>query len=484
MTETIVGLKPTALWQLFDRLTKIPRPSRSEEQVRDFLAGFGRSRGLSTLVDEVGNVIIRKPATAGREERPTTILQGHMDMVAQANSGSRHDFTRDPIVTRVEGDWVSAVGTTLGADNGIGVAAILAVLDAEDLIHGPLEALFTCNEETGMDGAFGLRPGLLQGKMLINTDAEDEGVLCIGCAGGTNVNTKLRYLKANNAMAWPTFRISVTGLRGGHSGVDIHRGRGNAVSLLFRLLKSVYLEFNLKIGQVNAGSLRNAIPREAFATVAVDPSNMPTVHKRIEQMQAVFAGELRHADPNVKVNLEPIQSSSNDWIDDATAVRLVHAVCACPTGVLRMSDDMPGLVESSNNLAIVRAENSEIEIHNLVRSSVDTARSDICDRLDSLFTLAGAKTNFDGQYPGWPPNLSSPLLKLVRRIYHERFGVDAEIGAIHAGLECGILGIAYPDVEMISFGPTIRFPHSPDERVNIPSVARFWELLIGVLAKV
>ncbi|MCB1879780.1 MAG: aminoacyl-histidine dipeptidase [Gammaproteobacteria bacterium] len=484
MSRDIESLSPAAVWRQFSRLTQIPRPSRHEAQVREYLADFGRHRRLETLVDAVGNVIIFKPATRGREERPTLILQGHMDMVPQANAGSRHDFTRDPITTRVDGDWVTAQGTTLGADNGIGVAAILAVLESKELEHGPLEALFTCNEESGMDGAFGLKPAVLKGRLLINTDAEDEGVLCIGCAGGVNVNTKLGYRELSIDSGWITHRLSVTGLRGGHSGVDIHRGRGNAVAMLFRLLKDAVTEFNLKIKSVDAGNMRNAIPREAFALVAVEPANAAAFGDALERWRSVFAAELKRADPEVRITLETVAAEPDGWMDDAAALRLVHAVCACPSGVMRMSDDMPDLVESSNNLAIVRAAKGVIEIQNLVRSSVDSARDDICGKLASLFTLAGADTSYDGHYPGWQPDLSSPLLQLVRQVYRERFDGDATIGAIHAGLECGIIRTAYPDVEMISFGPTIRFPHSPDERVEIGSVGRFWELLVGVLEKV
>ncbi|MCP5406696.1 MAG: aminoacyl-histidine dipeptidase [Chromatiaceae bacterium] len=484
MSQDIEKLTPPVVWRQFYRLTTIPRPSRHEKQVRDFLVAFGRDRGLETRVDEVGNVIVRKPATEGRESRPGVILQGHMDMVPQANAGSCHDFTRDPILTRVDGDWVKAEGTTLGADNGIGVAAILAVLGSTDLVHGPIEALFTCNEESGMDGAFGLKSGLLQGKILINTDAEEEGELCIGCAGGANVNSRLAYREVSIEKDWSTFRISVTGLRGGHSGVDIHRGRGNAVALLFRLLKSAITELNLRIKSVDAGNLRNAIPREAFSLVAVESRSAGALKESCERLQSVFTAELTHVDPDLRVEMTSVETGSNGWIDPSTALRLVQAVHACPSGVFRMSDEMPDLVESSNNLAIVRAGEGKVVIHNLVRSSLDSARDDLCGKLASLFTLAGAETGYDGHYPGWQPDLSSSILQLVRQVYRDRFGIDARTGAIHAGLECGILGATYPDIEMISFGPTIRFPHSPDERVEIASVGRFWELLVGVLAKV
>ena len=484
MSSEIERLTPAVVWRQFHRLTQIPRPSRHETEVRDFLAAFGKDRNLETLVDEAGNVIIRKPATVGREKRPGVILQGHMDMVAQANAGSGHDFTRDPLRTRVEDDWVLAEGTTLGADNGIGVAAILAAMESGDLVHGPLEALFTCNEESGMDGAFGLKPGLLRGEILINTDAEQEGELCIGCAGGANVNSTLAYRQVCIEKDWVACRVSITGLRGGHSGVDIHRGRGNAVSLLFRLLKSAVLDFSLRIYSVDAGNLRNAIPREAFALVAVADRDLTRLQASIDRWQSVFAAELKYADPAVRIDLQSIETPLNGWMDPSDALRLMHAVCACPSGVFRMSDTIPDLVESSNNLAIVAAVEGKIEIRNLVRSSVDSARDDICGKLMSLFTLAGAESGCDGHYPGWKPDLSSSVLKLVREVYREKFGRDAATGAIHAGLECGILRAAYPDVEMISFGPTIRYPHSPGERVEIASVGRFWELLVGVLAKV
>ncbi|MCB1761232.1 MAG: aminoacyl-histidine dipeptidase [Gammaproteobacteria bacterium] len=483
MTETIEKLEPRALWRSFQQLTQIPRPSHHETRVRRFLLDFAADRGLEALSDTVGNVIIRKQASPGYETRPAVVLQGHMDMVPQANSDSDHDFAQDPIQTRVDGDWVTASGTTLGADNGIGIAAMLAVLAQQDLQHGPLEALFTSNEEDGMDGAFGLRPGTLQGEMLINTDAEDEGVLFIGCAGGANADTRLHYQPQQLSGERCGCAIRIGGLRGGHSGVDIHRGRANAVALLFRLLAAAPVEHELCLQRVDAGNLRNAIPREASAQLALRPEHAADLERIFDSLRREISAEYQVADPALAIDFELQEWGGQGALDSVATRQLIGAVNACPNGVLRMSDAMPGMVESSNNLAIVRVGDGEIEIFNLIRSSVDSARGDICSRIAALFALIGAETRFDGHYPGWQADTGSGLLALVQGVYRETFGADASVSAIHAGLECGILGASHPGLEMISFGPTIRFPHSPDERVNIPSVVRFWQLLTGVLAK-
>jgi len=431
----------------------------------------------------VGNVLIRKPASPGKANCRPLVLQGHMDMVPQANAGSQHDFTRDPISTRIEEEWVMADGTTLGADNGIGVAAMLAVLQADDLSHGPLEALFTCTEETGMDGAFGLQPGVLQGEILINTDSEEEGMLCIGCAGGANVDSQLPYRAEPLEGDWSGFRLSLTGLKGGHSGVDIHRGRGNAIALLFRILQQGAECHGLRICTVDAGNMRNAIPREAFAELVVPCSQANRFRDRVTQWQSLLRSELSAVEPGLSVTLQPHSGIARTWLGTTAQDRLIQAIRACPIGVVRMSDRMPDLVESSNNLAIVQTEDNRILVRNLVRSSVDTARDDICGRLQSLFHLAGAAIEVNGEYPGWQPQPESEILALVQRSYAELFRKPAAVGAMHAGLECGIIGATYPAMEMISFGPTIRFPHSPDERVHIPSVERFWRLLTRVLAE-
>ncbi|MES9963693.1 MAG: aminoacyl-histidine dipeptidase [Candidatus Sedimenticola sp. 20ELBAFRAG] len=478
--KLIEKLEPELLWKNFHLLTRTPRPSHHEEAVQQLLMGFASRLGLEVERDEPGNVIVRKPATPGMEDRKGVILQGHLDMVPQANTGSSHDFTKDPIQTRIEGDWVHAEGTTLGADNGIGVAAAMAVLESTDLLHGPIEALFTSNEEDGMGGAFGLASGLLQGDILVNMDSEDEGVLCIGCAGGANVNSELPYRAEHTEEGMTAFSLSVTGLKGGHSGVDIHRGRGNANKLLFRFIGQVQNACGLRLAGVDGGSLRNAIPREAFATVLVPTENESRLKQLLQEWQAVYSDELSQTDAGVLLSLQP-EAVPRQYMDTISQQKLLDLVGACPHGVIRMSDSMPGLVETSTNLAIVKTEDGFIRVFNLVRSSVNSARDMVCESIQSLFSLAGAETTFDGHYPGWQPNPDSPVLKTTLEAYRECFGSEAEIGGIHAGLECGILGATYPRWDMISFGPTIRYPHSPDERVQISSVARFWELLARVL---
>jgi len=481
MQQTITDLEPQALWQHFHALTQTPRPSHHEERVQALVLDFGEALGLETYKDEWGNIIIRKPATAGMEDRAGIILQGHLDMVPQANAGSTHNFAEDPIETVIEDEWLRARGTTLGADNGIGVAAALAVLQADDIAHGPIEALFTANEEDGMSGAFGLAPGLLQGDILINMDSEDEGVLCIGCAGGANVNSTLSYREVAVEPGMRAYELAVKGLKGGHSGVDIHRGRGNANKLIFRILRKARQHCGLCLAAINGGSLRNAIPREAFATVLVPAGQVEPFRQLVDDYAGIFACELAQSDDGVQVALNEAAIPPH-CIDARAQAALIDLVCACPTGVMRMSDAMPGLVESSNNLAIVKSEAGRLSFFNLVRSSVDSARNMLCESLISLFNLAGASTTVDGEYPGWTPNPQSPILQSVLRAYRNCFDEEAEVGGIHAGLECGILAANYPHWDMISFGPTIRFPHSPDEKVHIPSVARFWQLLLEVLA--
>lgn len=484
MNVRVADLQPGPLWKNFDALTRIPRPTRHEERIRSHLLQIGGRLGLETLVDDAGNVIIRKPATGNRHGVTPVILQGHQDMVPQANAGSMHDFARDPIRTVVEGEWVRAEGTTLGADNGIGVAAIIGILESRDIPHGPLEALFTSNEESGMDGAFGLEAGVLKGRILINTDSEEEGELCVGCAGGVSVTSRFPCAREKAGGDWAVYRLSVTGLRGGHSGLDIHRGRGNAISLLFRILKETGRECGLRVADLVAGNMRNAIPREAFATVGVPAEFAQTFQSSLAALERVLKRELEQVEPAMCLSVERVADVPDRWIDAGTQISCIDAVCACPTGVVRMSETMPGLVETSTNLSIVRLESDAMEVCSLVRSSVDSARDAVCSDLELLFRQAGASTQFDGRYPGWQPDPSSAILGLVRSVYLERFGKPAHIGAIHAGLECGILGNTCPDLDMISLGPTIRDPHSPDERVHIGSVSRFWDLLTGTLERI
>jgi len=485
MSNEISKLTPTEVWENFYQLTRIPRPSHHEDQIRQYIADFGRNLGLETIQDGAGNVIIRKPATPGMEKRKGVILQGHLDMVPQKNSDKDHDFAKDPIEAIIDGEWVRANGTTLGADNGIGVAAAMAVLASKDLVHGPVEALFTATEETGMDGANGLGPGMLKGDILINMDSEDEGELYVGCAGGEDANVTFHYSEIPVPAESISFKLNVTGLKGGHSGLDINLGRGNANKIFFRLLKEAYKVCGLRLSSIIGGNLRNAIPREAFGVVTVPYATADKLVGLIAGMTTIIKRELSATEPTLKIELSKTEMPGS-LIDEKTQINLTHAIVACPNGVIRMSDSMAGLVETSTNLAIVKSESETktIKVACLMRSSVDSARAQLGSRMDSVFTLAGAEVVLKGGYPGWKPNMESPILKTMLQIYNGKFGRIPEIKAIHAGLECGILGGTYPGWDMISFGPTIRFPHSPDEKVNIESVAKFWDFLVETLKSI
>lgn len=485
MSNEISKLMPTIVWENFHQLTRIPRPSHHEEQIQKFIVDFGLSLGLETVKDEVGNVIIRKPATSGMEKRKGVILQGHLDMVPQKNSDNDHDFAKDPIETIIDGEWVRANGTTLGADNGIGVAAAMAVLASKDLVHGPVEALFTATEETGMDGANGLKSGMLYGDILINMDSEDEGELYVGCAGGEDAVVQFNFTEVPVPEDSISFKLNVTGLKGGHSGLDINLGRGNANKIFFRLLKEAHKVCGLRLSSINGGNLRNAIPREAFGVVTVPYKTADKLVGLIAGMTTVIKRELSGTEPSLKIDLSKTEMPTA-LIDEQTQINLTHAIVACPNGAIRMSDSMPGLVETSTNLAIVKSDMTKktVSISCLMRSSVDTARAELGSRLDSVFALAGANVTFKGGYPGWKPNMDSPILKTMQDVYNNKFGRIPEIKAIHAGLECGILGGTYSHWDMISFGPTIRFPHSPDEKVNIESVSKFWDFLVETLKNI
>ena len=483
MSNDILQLDPKALWKNFHSLTQIPRPSKKEDKIREFIYNFGKNLGLETIQDEVGNVIIRKPATPGMENRKGVILQGHLDMVPQKNSDKVHDFETDPIETIVDGEWVHANGTTLGADNGIGVAAAMAVLESNKIQHGPVEALFTSDEETGMTGATGLKPGVLKGDILVNMDSEDEGELYIGCAGGTNGSMTFHYNEQSVSGDYTGFRINVTGLKGGHSGVDIQLGRGNANKIMNRILYHGHVKHGLLLASIDGGSLRNAIPRESFAHAIVPAENVQNFLGCLAKMTTKIKNELSAVEPTLKIEAVPAELPST-VIDQTTFVKFMNAIYACPNGVMRMSNEMAGLVETSNNLAIVKSKNGTITINNLLRSSVDSAKDDLEVMIKSIFDLAGAESVFDGSYPGWKPNPDSSILKTMQDVYNRKYGNIPEIKAIHAGLECGILGGAYPNWDMISFGPTIRFPHSPDEKVNIATVQKFWDFLVETLKNI
>jgi dipeptidase D len=479
----ILNLEPKAIWKHFYSLTQIPRPSKHEDKIQDFMVEFGKNLGLETIKDEVGNVIIKKPATPGMEDRMGVIFQGHLDMVPQKNSDTDHDFEKDPIEAYIDGDWVTAKGTTLGADNGMGVAAAMVILEATDIEHGPVEALFTCDEETGMTGAFGLQPGVLDGDILLNMDSEDEGELYVGCAGGEDANITFEYTEEAIPAGHIACKVNVTGLKGGHSGMDIPLGRGNANKVMFRFLKQAEAAFGTRLASINGGSLRNAIPREAFAVMTAPAEKADDFGKLLNEYAEIVKAELAGTEPDLAITMEATETPAN-VIDYTTQKNLTNGVIACPNGVIRMSDSMPGLVETSNNLAIVKSEDGKIYVQCLMRSSVNSAKNDLGSMIESVFTLAGAKTDFDGAYPGWKPNMDSPILKTMQEVYETKYGKIPEIKAIHAGLECGLLGGVYPNWDMISFGPTIRFPHSPDEKVNIETVAKFYDFLVETLKNI
>lgn len=483
MSKDISNLNPKEIWKNFYSLTQIPRPSKHEDAIQDFMMKFGQDLGLETIKDEVGNIIIKKPATPGMEDRKGVILQGHLDMVPQANSDKKHDFAKDPIEAYVDGDWVTANGTTLGADNGMGVAAAMAVLESKEMVHGPVEALFTADEETGMTGANGLQPGVLDGHILLNMDSEDEGELYIGCAGGIDANATFEYKEAHVPENMVAYKLIVKGLKGGHSGMDIPLGRGNSNKIMFRFLKQAAKDYKIRISKIVGGSLRNAIPREAFATVVVPEEYVADFENSIDFFEGIVATELSSVEPDFTFVCKETDLPDS-VIDEKTQNNLINAIYACPNGVIRMSNDMKGLVETSTNLAIVKSGNFKIEVQSLLRSSVDSAKKDLTEMIESVFTLAGAKVKFDGAYPGWKPNPKSEILDTMKEVYNNTYGKVPEIKAIHAGLECGLLGAAYPKWDMISFGPTIRNPHSPDEKVNIETVEKFWNFLVETLKNV
>lgn len=477
-------LAPQSLWTIFETIAHIPHPSHHLEQITAFVVDFGKKLELETLVDETGNVIIKKPATPGMENCKKVVLQAHLDMVPQKNANVDHDFTKDPLQLIIDGDWVKANNTTLGSDNGIGVASILAVLQANNLKHGPIEGLFTADEETGMYGAFGLKPGFLDGEILINTDSEEEGELFVGCAGGMDMTAIFQYKNINEIPEGDiAIKVSLTGLKGGHSGVDIHLGRYNANKLLFRFLKTAVAEYEARLSWVSGGTLRNAIPREAFAIVTIPNQLKDDFMELVADFEKIFKDENGTIEPNLTFNAEetdlPKTLLPEEMQDD-----LINAVVGVRNGVARMNPAMPGVVESSSNLAIVQTEEGKATVCILLRSSLETMKEALASSLESVFVLAGAKVEFSGSYPGWEPNPDSPILKTMKSVYQNLYGKEPEINVIHAGLECGIIGAVYPGMDMISFGPTLKFPHSPDEKVNIPSVERYWNYMVAVLENI
>ncbi len=483
MSKVFMNLEPKKLWEYFEEICNIPHPSKKEEAMAKYVKGIGEKLGLETEVDHIGNVLIRKPATPGMEDRKTVVLQGHLDMVPQKNNDTVHDFEKDPIKPYIDGDWVKAEGTTLGADNGIGVAAALAVLEAGDLGHGPIEALFTIDEETGMTGAFELKPGFVKGDILINMDSEDEGELYIGCAGGMDTNAFFDYEEEVTPLDHQAYKVDVKGLKGGHSGLDIHLGRGNAVKLLNRLLWEASRKLDLRLSSVDGGSLRNAIPREATAIVTIPQEKTADFEKLANGLFADWENELSSADPGVQLVIAKTDMPEK-VIDSTVTKNIFNAVYACPNGVIRVISEMPDVVETSTNLAILKSDNGTVEVATLQRSSVDSAKQDLCNMMLSVFEMAGARVEQTGEYPGWKPNVNSPILKTMTEVYEKLHGKTPKQKVIHAGLECGILGATYPQLDMISFGPTIRNPHSPDEMVNVKTVKLFYDFLLETLKNV
>jgi len=483
MSKEILELEPRAMWKHFADLNAVPRPSKKEERVIAFMKDFGNSLGLETLVDDVGNVIIKKPATAGMEDRATIVLQGHLDMVCQKNADTDFDFDTQGIEMYVDGDWVKARGTTLGADNGIGVASTMAILAADDIPHPAIEALFTIDEETGMTGAMGLKGGLLDGEILLNLDTEDDDEITIGCAGGIDVTATGSYPQEEPGPDDAAFLLSVKGLTGGHSGMDIHRGRGNANKLINRLLWASAARFELRIGSIDAGGLRNAIPREGSATVTVFESWVADFQEFISAQAVILKSEYASTDPNLEILLEPAEPPATVLAADFQK-NLLCAVYTCPNGIFRMSPDIDNLVQTSNSLARVLVSEGKYQVQNLTRGSVDTEKLDLARAIGCAFELMGAEVEFTGAYPGWVPRPNAPIVKLMSDLYEELFGEKAPVLACHAGLECGILGTNYPDMQMISFGPNIRGAHSPDEKVQISSVQKYWGYLMETLKRI
>ncbi len=483
MDKNIAALAPHEVWKQFAALCAIPRPSGHETAVRDYLIAQGNSFGIECFADEAGNVIMRKPATPGMEDRKGIILQAHMDMVPQKNNDKTFDFTKDPIEAYIDGEWVTANGTTLGADNGMGLAAILAVMGSKTLKHGPLEALITASEETGMDGAFGLKPGVLQGDILLNLDSEAEGELYVGCAGGLDLNVSLTYKEEAVPAGLKPVKIEVKGLLGGHSGIEIILERGNANKIMARLLLHAQKEFGLRLASIDGGGLRNAIPREATAVALIPQEKLQTFGEMVKTFDTLIRAELKGVDDGVTVTAGDTSMPAS-VMDTESQNRLLNAVQGCPNGVIRMSPSMPGLVQTSTNLARVVSENGTIRMQALLRSSVDSEKKYLAETMTSVFTLAGAVVTPSGGYSGWNPNMDSPILKTMTESYEALYGRKPAVMAIHAGLECGILGGKYPNLDMISFGPTIRYPHSPDEKTEIASVGKFWDYLLHTLSHV
>lgn len=480
MAKTICDLQPQLVWKNFNKLCSVPHPSHHLEKITKVIVDFGKEHGLETIVDKAGNIIIRKPATPGRENSIPVVLQAHMDMVPQKNNDKVHNFETDPIEPMIDGEWVRANGTTLGADNGVGVAAGMAILESKDIQHGPLELFVTADEETGMYGAFGMEPGTLKGNILLNLDSEDFGELYVGCAGGVDANISWKYQGVAAIADDVALKVTIKGLKGGHSGLEINCGRANANKLLFRFLKEVISLYEARLAKVEGGNMRNAIPREAYAVISVPSEEVENIKKLVEEYADLFNKEYSITENKIEVLCEEIEMPEL-IIPEEIQDDLVNAITGCPNGVFRMIPAIPDTVETSMNLSIIEADATDISVKCLLRSSVDSKKEELASMVESVFTLAGAKVEFSGSYSGWNPNLDSTILNTMKEVYKQEFGEEAAVKVIHAGLECGILGAIEPKLDMVSFGPTIRHPHSPDEKINIESVGKFWKLLVATL---
>ncbi len=483
MGKALGHLEPKRVWEIFEEILQVPRPSKKEYKIAKYIMDFAAKHNLEFKQDKIGNIVISKEATKGKENLETVVLQSHIDMVCEKNSDVEHDFNTDPIVPRIDNGWVKATGTTLGADDGIGMAAQLAILESDKIEHGPIECLFTVDEETGLTGAFSLEKNLLEGRILLNLDSEDEGELFIGCAGGIDTLATFRYEKAKPEPNHKPYKISISGLIGGHSGDDIHKHRGNANKILNRILWDCERMFDIRLSQINGGNLHNAIAREAFALVCVPSKHERTFAELVKSLADELQSEFKNNEPNLKIELN-IAEMPDFVIDQKTQNSLLNALYACPHGVMAMSPDIPDLVETSTNLASVKMTPNEILVNTSQRSSYDSSKKDIANMIASVFHLAGAKVIHGDGYPGWIPNMKSEILDITKNAYKDLFKKEPKVLAIHAGLECGLIGEKYPGMDMISYGPTIKGAHSPDERLEIDTVPKFWDLTLEVLKNI
>lgn len=481
--SALASLYPQPLWQWFAQICAIPHPSKHEQALSQHIQAWARSLGLSVVEDRVGNLIIKKPATAGMENCKTVVIQAHLDMVPQKNADKVHNFTTDPIDAYVDGEWVKARGTTLGADNGIGMSSALAILGSNDIKHGPLEVLLTVDEEAGMTGAFGVEPGMLQAEILINTDSEQEGEIYMGCAGGVDAEFSVPVQWQPVIVGSQAFTLSLSGLKGGHSGVNIHLGRGNANKLLARFLANYAKVLQLNIAAFNGGSLRNAIPREAEVTLTLPETQLTELQQKVAEFEAILKQELSVVEPAIKLSLTKVNAPTQ-VLTSAAAQQLINILNVCPNGVMRMSDEVAGVTETSLNVGVVTTKENSIQILCLIRSLIDSGRTQIESMLSSLAQLADVEVKFSGAYPGWKPNPDSPVMAIVNQTYQDIYHKQPVIMVIHAGLECGLFKKPYPEMDMVSIGPTIRYPHGPDEMVNIKTVGQYWELLLAVLERI